>query len=308
MSIQAIGTRRLDQLNISNFEDYTKQLPSVSFQQSQSGGTVVYMRGVATGGRRQPLRLAAVGRHLSRRAAGDDDRRHARRPHLRHRPDRKPRRAAGHALRRLEPGRHDPHHHQQARAGRDLRPRRRRAQHGRARRHGRQPRRHDQPADRRPHRVPRQSLSTSATPASSTMCSARAPIAATRRRWRRNRSAASATASPSTTSTFVEDDINTRRVYGGRAALKIDLNDNWTVTPTIMHQNSQERRLLRLRSGARRPGGRSASATKIRKDKFTQAALTDRRQGRQFRRDLCRRLHAPADLFGRRLHRLCRRL
>ena len=50
VSIQAIGTRRLDQLNISNFEQYTKQLPSVSFQTSQPGVTVVYMRGVATGG------------------------------------------------------------------------------------------------------------------------------------------------------------------------------------------------------------------------------------------------------------------
>ena len=50
ISVQAIGTRRLDQLNISNFEDYTKQLPSVSFQTSQPGATTVYMRGVATGG------------------------------------------------------------------------------------------------------------------------------------------------------------------------------------------------------------------------------------------------------------------
>ena len=50
VSIQAIGTRRLDQLNISNFEDYTKQLPSVSYQTSQPGSTVVYMRGVASGG------------------------------------------------------------------------------------------------------------------------------------------------------------------------------------------------------------------------------------------------------------------
>ena len=50
VSIQAIGTRRLDQLNISNFEDYTKQLPSVSFQTLQPGVTVVYMRGVASGG------------------------------------------------------------------------------------------------------------------------------------------------------------------------------------------------------------------------------------------------------------------
>lgn len=50
ISIQAIGTRRLDQLGISNFEEYTKQLPSVSFQTAQPGVTVVYMRGVATGG------------------------------------------------------------------------------------------------------------------------------------------------------------------------------------------------------------------------------------------------------------------
>ncbi|WP_294120345.1 TonB-dependent receptor [Sphingomonas sp.] len=50
ISVQAIGTKRLDQLNISNFQDYTKQLPSVSFQTAQPGVTVVYMRGVATGG------------------------------------------------------------------------------------------------------------------------------------------------------------------------------------------------------------------------------------------------------------------
>src|SRR5436305_9219877 len=35
ISVQAIGTRRLDQLNISNFEDYTRLLPSVSFQTAQ---------------------------------------------------------------------------------------------------------------------------------------------------------------------------------------------------------------------------------------------------------------------------------
>jgi outer membrane receptor protein involved in Fe transport len=49
ISVQAIGTRRLDQLNVSNFEDYTKQLPSVSFDTSQPGSTTVYVRGVATG-------------------------------------------------------------------------------------------------------------------------------------------------------------------------------------------------------------------------------------------------------------------
>jgi iron complex outermembrane receptor protein len=50
ISMQAIGTRRLDQLNISNFEDYTKQLPSVSFLTTQPGQTTVYMRGVSAAG------------------------------------------------------------------------------------------------------------------------------------------------------------------------------------------------------------------------------------------------------------------
>ncbi|MEG3087710.1 TonB-dependent receptor [Sphingomonas sp. PB4P5] len=50
ISIQAIGTRRLDQLNISNFAQYTQLLPSVAFQSAQPGVTTVYMRGVASGG------------------------------------------------------------------------------------------------------------------------------------------------------------------------------------------------------------------------------------------------------------------
>jgi iron complex outermembrane receptor protein len=47
ISVQVLGTRRLDQLNISNFEQYTKQLPSVTFLTAQPGFTTVYMRGVA---------------------------------------------------------------------------------------------------------------------------------------------------------------------------------------------------------------------------------------------------------------------
>jgi outer membrane receptor protein involved in Fe transport len=50
INVIALGTRRLDQLNISNFEDYTKQLPSVSFLTTQPGVTTVYMRGVSSAG------------------------------------------------------------------------------------------------------------------------------------------------------------------------------------------------------------------------------------------------------------------
>jgi outer membrane receptor protein involved in Fe transport len=51
ISVNVLGSRKLDQLNISNFEEYTKQLPSVSYQNFGAPGfTVVYMRGIATGG------------------------------------------------------------------------------------------------------------------------------------------------------------------------------------------------------------------------------------------------------------------
>ncbi|MFM5950150.1 MAG: TonB-dependent receptor, partial [Novosphingobium sp.] len=51
ISIQAIGTQKLEQLNISNFSGYAQQLPSVSFQGSGTPGVnVIYMRGVASGG------------------------------------------------------------------------------------------------------------------------------------------------------------------------------------------------------------------------------------------------------------------
>jgi len=50
ISIQALGTEKLEQLNVSNFTDFTKQLPSVSFQTTQPGSTSVYIRGAASGG------------------------------------------------------------------------------------------------------------------------------------------------------------------------------------------------------------------------------------------------------------------
>jgi iron complex outermembrane recepter protein len=51
ISIQAIGTQKLEQLNISNFSGYAQQLPSVTFQGSGTPGVnVIYMRGVASGG------------------------------------------------------------------------------------------------------------------------------------------------------------------------------------------------------------------------------------------------------------------
>ncbi len=50
ISIQAIGTAKLEELRIKSFDDYAKFLPSVSFQSAGPGFEHVYMRGVVSGG------------------------------------------------------------------------------------------------------------------------------------------------------------------------------------------------------------------------------------------------------------------
>jgi iron complex outermembrane receptor protein len=51
VSIQAFGTEKLEQMNVSSFDDYAKMIPSLSFQ-SEGGPSFehTYMRGVASGG------------------------------------------------------------------------------------------------------------------------------------------------------------------------------------------------------------------------------------------------------------------
>src|SRR5438309_3346723 len=50
ISVQVLGNRKLDQLDISNFEQFSKQLPSVTFLTAQPGVTTVYMRGISAAG------------------------------------------------------------------------------------------------------------------------------------------------------------------------------------------------------------------------------------------------------------------
>src|SRR5690606_7843077 len=49
ISVTALGTEKLEELHVSNFEDYVKFLPSVSFQTTAPGFSLIYMRGVASG-------------------------------------------------------------------------------------------------------------------------------------------------------------------------------------------------------------------------------------------------------------------
>lgn len=50
ISIIALGTEKLQELEVSSFDDYVKFLPSVTFQSTSPNATSVYFRGVVSGG------------------------------------------------------------------------------------------------------------------------------------------------------------------------------------------------------------------------------------------------------------------
>jgi iron complex outermembrane recepter protein len=49
LSITAISTEKLAELNVQNFDDYVKYLPSVAYQTTGAGFSRIFMRGVASG-------------------------------------------------------------------------------------------------------------------------------------------------------------------------------------------------------------------------------------------------------------------
>ena len=72
---------------------------------------------------------------------------------------------------------------------------------------------------------------------------------------------------------FVEDDYNDVTTYGARAALKIDLNDNWTVTPQIIGQVQKADGSFAEERGLGHYETMQFNPEKL-KDKWFQAALT----------------------------------
>ena len=65
ISMQVLGAEQLDKLNITDFDDYAKFLPSVSFETGGPGFARVYMRGVASGGDgNHSASLPSVGMYL----------------------------------------------------------------------------------------------------------------------------------------------------------------------------------------------------------------------------------------------------
>ncbi len=65
ISIQVLGEQKLQELNITDFDDYAKFAPSVSYQSLGPGFAQVYMRGVASGGDgNHSTSLPSVGMYL----------------------------------------------------------------------------------------------------------------------------------------------------------------------------------------------------------------------------------------------------
>jgi len=72
---------------------------------------------------------------------------------------------------------------------------------------------------------------------------------------------------------FAEDNYNDSRTYGARAALKIDLDDNWTVTPQVIGQVQKSDGSFAEERGLGDYETMQFNAEKLR-DKWFQAALT----------------------------------
>src|SRR4029079_5659775 len=70
-----------------------------------------------------------------------------------------------------------------------------------------------------------------------------------------------------------KDNYNDTDTYGARVALKIDLNDNWTITPTIMGQQQKSNGIFAQESGMD-PLTVSHWHPEVSDDRWAQAALT----------------------------------
>jgi hypothetical protein len=117
ISLEVLGEEKLDELNVTDFDDYVKFLPSVSVPDIRPGFAQIYMRGVASGGDgNHSGSLPSVGVYLDEQPVTT-----IQGPLDLHIYDVARVEAlsgpAGHAVRRQRPGRCAARHHQQARSG-----------------------------------------------------------------------------------------------------------------------------------------------------------------------------------------------
>ena len=87
---------------------------------------------------------------------------------------------------------------------------------------------------------------------------------------------------------LVKKDYNDGKTYGGRAALKIDLNDSWSITPSVIAQESKLNGSYgyRVGTGLRHHAFQSGNL----EGSLVAGGAYGRRQDQQFRSGLRRRL------------------
>jgi hypothetical protein len=91
---------------------------------------------------------------------------------------------------------------------------------------------------------------------------------------------------------FAKKNFNQTDTYGGRAALGIDLDENWTAMPQLIYQHQKAEGSFLF--DPRMPGMQVHDFTDSHnRDEWVQAALTIRGEDRQFRSHLCGRLFRP---------------
>ncbi len=260
ISIQALGTKKLDQLGISDFNDFTKQLPSVSFQTTQPGSTTVYMRGVASGGDgNHSASLPSVGVYL----------------------DEQPVTTIGGTLdvniydiARIESlaGPQGTLYGASSQAG-TVRIITNKPETGAF--EGR--------VDAELNTVRKGGVGGKIEGMINAPLSERAAVRVVG--WYKRAAgfidnvAATRSFLPTpggitvNNASFVDKDINTQDVYGGRAALKVDLDDDWTVTPSVLYQSLKNKGSFAVDTSL---GDLQVNrfSEEFRRDKFIQAALT----------------------------------
>jgi outer membrane receptor protein involved in Fe transport len=260
ISIQVLGTKKLEQLGVADFNDFQKQLPSLSFQTSQPGVTTIYLRGVASGGDgNHSGSLPSVGVYL----------------------DEQPVTTIGGTL--------DIHIYDIARIESLAGPQG--TLYGASSQAGTIRIITNKPSTAGFEGAVDAELSTVRKGALGGQFEGyiNAPLsgsAALRVVGWYKRAGGYIDNVPATRSflpqpggitinnaAVVDKNINTQDVYGGRAALKIDLDDSWTVTPTVMYQNLKNEGSFGYDTSL---GDLQVNrfSKEFRKDKFVQAALT----------------------------------
>ena len=59
---------------------------------------------------------------------------------------------------------------------------------------------------------------------------------------------------------LVKQDFNPNQTFGGRAALKVDLNSNWSITPMVVAQDTRNTGVFGYEPAVRRPQGAALPA------------------------------------------------